>query len=153
MKNKFMNALSNLVAILWFVGMLLPLVLCLWFIPLGLFMDIGTIRTSGFSTVNSGFTMFGAFGLMFAITMIVPWFRKCFKKLPWLYSYVIVFMADILIIAFGILILNYGYEVQSESRHTLFYIIMLVQIIVCRLAMCVYLKWKPLNYTKEQRYE
>ena len=59
------------------------------------------------------------------------------------------FMADILIITIGIAILNYGYEVQSEARHTLFYILMLAQMIICRLAMCVYLKLKPLKYTKE----
>ncbi len=149
MKNTLKNALSNLVAILWFIGMVFPLILCLCFIPLGLFMDIDTIRTSGFSTTNIGFSMFGAFGLMLSITMMVPWFRKCFKKLPWLYSYVIMFMADILIITIGIAILNYGYEVQSEARHTLFYILMLAQMIICRLAMCVYLKLKPLKYTKE----
>lgn len=149
MKNTLKNALSNLVAILWFIGMVFPLILCLCFIPLGLFMDIDTIRTSGFSTTNIGFLMFGAFGLMLSITMMVPWFRKCFKKLPWLYSYVIMFMADILIITIGIAILNYGYEVQSEARHTLFYILMLAQMIICRLAMCVYLKFKPLKYTKE----
>ena len=149
MKNTLKNVLSNLVAILWFIGMVFPLILCLCFIPLGLFMDIDTIRTSGFSTTNIGFSMFGAFGLMFSITMMVPWFKKCFKKLPWLYSYVIMFMADILIITIGIAILNYGYEVQSESRHTLFYILMLAQMIICRLAMCVYLKLKPLKYTKE----
>ena len=149
MKNSLKIGLSNLVAILWFIGMVFPLILCLCFIPLGLFMDIDTIRTSGFSTTNIGFSMFGAFGLMFSITMMVPWFKKCFKKLPWLYSYVIMFMADILIITIGIAILNYGYEVQSEARHTLFYILMLAQMIICRLAMCVYLKLKPLKYTKE----
>ena len=143
------KVISNIVAVLWFISYVLPTILCLCFIPLGLFMDINTIRSSGFSATNIGFVMFGVFGMLISITMMVPWFRKCFKKLPWLYSYVIIFLADILIMAIGIAILNYGYEVQSEARHTLFYVLMLVQMIVCRLAMCTYLKFKPLKYTKE----
>ena len=146
---KLTNVFSNIIAVLWFLGTMLPVILCLCFIPLGLFMDIGTIRTSGFSTSNIGFSMFGAFGLLISITMLVPCFRKCFKKLPWLYPYVIVSMLNILILTIGIAILNYGYEIQSETRHTLFFILMIIQMIVCRLAMCIYLKLRPLKCPKE----
>ena len=149
MKDKITNVISNIVAVLWCISIVFPVVLCLCFIPLGLFLDIDTIRSSGFSTTNIGFSMFGAFGLLISITMMVPWFRKCFKKLPWLYAYIIISMVNILTITLGIAIVNYGYEVQSEARHTLFFVLMLVQMIICRLAMCVYVKFKPLKYNKE----
>ncbi len=149
MKNGFKNAISNLVSILWFIGIVFPLILELFFIPFGLLIDMNTILTSGFASNTAGFSLFGALGIMASITMLVPCFRKCFKKLPWLYSYVVTLLLDILIIVVGIAILNYGYEVQSEARHRLFCILMIVQMVVCRIAMCMYFKMKPLKYMKE----
>ena len=104
---------------------------------------------SGFGTQPIGFTFLLVFGLVFGITMLVPAFRKCFRKLPWLYPYITILTADVAILSIGIELLNYGYQVQSDSRHTLFLVLMIVQIAVCRIAMCILCHKKPIRIARE----
>lgn len=97
------------------------------------------------STQTIGFIFLVIFGLVFGITMHVPAFRKCFRKLPWLYPYITILMADVTILSIGIELLNYGYQVQSDSRHTLFLWLMIAVIVVLRVAMCIYFHKKPMR--------
>jgi hypothetical protein len=53
---------------------------------------------------------------------------------------------DVAALSVGVMILNLGYEVQDESRHKLFFIMMLVQLILCRAAMCIYFSKKKVQY-------
>ena len=82
--------------------------------------------------------------------MLVPAFRKCFRKLPWLYPYITILMADVTILSIGIELLNYGYQVQSDSRHTLFLWLMIVVIVVLRVAMCIYFHKKPMRIARDE---
>ena len=111
--------------------------------------DIASIINSGFGIESIGFTLLLIFSFIFGITMLVPAFRKCFRKLPWLYPYITILTANITILAIGIQILNYGYQVQSDTRHMLFFVLMIVQIIVCRLAMCIFCHKKPMRIARE----
>lgn len=145
-----MKWISNIAAVLWFfailVWMLLLLPLCIIMIPS---MDINVILRSGFGTNIVGFMMIFLIGLVFGITMLIPAFRKCFKVLPWLYTYIMVLSADVIILSIAEEILNYGFRVQNNTRHTVFKIIMFLQIIVCRLAMCWYFHKKPMKIARE----
>lgn len=141
--------ISNIAAILWFFGMLIWILLMLPITLLMLPSDITSIMESGFGTKTIGFTFLLIFGFIFGITMLVPAFRKCFYKLPWLYPYITILTADVAILAIGIEILNYGYQVQSDSRHTLFLVLMIAQIIVCRIAMCILCHKKPMRIARE----
>lgn len=141
--------ISNIAAVLWFFGVLIWMLLML---PITLIMlpsDITSIMDSGFGTQPIGFTFLLVFGLIFGITMLVPAFRKCFRKLPWLYPYITILTADVAILSIGIELLNYGYQVQSDSRHTLFLVLMLVQIVVCRIALCTLCHKKPMRIARE----
>lgn len=141
--------ISNIAAVLWFFGVLIWMLLML---PITLIMlpsDITSIMDSGFGTQPIGFTFLLVFGLVFGITMLVPAFRKCFRKLPWLYPYITILTADVAILSIGIELLNYGYQVQSDSRHTLFLVLMIVQIAVCRIAMCILCHKKPMRIARE----
>mgnify|MGYP003305109538 CR=1 FL=1 len=115
--------LSNIAAFLWFIGVLVWILLLMPIIILMLPSDISTIIKSGFGTQTIGFIFLMMIGLVVGITMLVPAFRNCFRKLPWLYPYVTILTADIAIIAIAEELLNYGYSVQSETRHTIFLII------------------------------
>lgn len=141
--------ISNIAAILWFLGvliwMLLTVLLLLFILP----NDITVIVESGFATQPTGLAFCGMFALIFGITMLVPAFRKCFYKLPWLYPYIMILTADIAIIAIGIEILNYGYQTQNDTRHTLFYILMIVQMVVCRILLCILCHKKPMKIARE----
>lgn len=141
--------ISNIAAILWFFGVLIWMLLMLPITILMLPSDITSILESGFGTQPIGFTFLLMFGLIFGITMLVPAFRKCFYKLPWLYPYITILTADITILAIGIEILNYGYQVQSDSRHTIFLILMIAQIVVCRIALCIFCHKKPMRIARE----
>lgn len=141
--------ISNIAAILWFFGVLIWMLLMLPITILMLPSDITSILESGFGTQPIGFTFLLMFGLIFGITMLVPAFRKCFYKLPWLYPYITILTADITILAISIEILNYGYQVQSDSRHTIFLILMIAQIVVCRIALCIFCHKKPMRIARE----
>lgn len=142
--------ISNILSILWFFGVLVWMLLILPFAILMLPMDISTILESGFSTQTIGFTILLVLGLAFSITMFVPAFRKCFDKLPWLFPYIVILTADVTILSIGIEILNFGYQTQSDSRHTIFLVIMILQLVLCRIAMCIYCHKKPLKIVRDK---
>lgn len=142
--------ISTIAAVLWFFGVLIWVLLIL---PVTLIMlpeDITFIMDSGIGIHTNGFTFLSIFGFVFGITMLVPAFRKCFFKLPWLYPYITILTADVAILSFGIELLNYGYQVQSDSRHTLFLVLMIVQIAVCRIVMCIRCHKKPVRIAREE---
>lgn len=141
--------ISNIAAILWFFGVVIWMLLMLFIALIMLPNDIASIINSGFGIESIGFTLLLIFSFIFGITMLVPAFRKCFRKLPWLYPYITILTANITILAIGIQILNYGYQVQSDTRHMLFLVLMIVQIIVCRLAMCIFCHKKPMRIARE----
>ena len=141
--------ISNIAAILWFFSMLLWMLLML---PLALLMlpnDMTVIMESGFGTQPVGFVLLFVFAFVFGITMLVPAFRKCFYKLPWLYPYITILTADVAILAIGIEILNYGYQVQNDARHALFYVLMIIQIVVCRIVLCIICHKRPMTIARE----
>lgn len=109
-------------------------------------MDIQTIRSSGFSTTNIGLQLIGVLGLFIGLSLLVPALRKMYYKLPWLYSYVKIFYVNIVIMSIATLILNYGYEVQNSKRHSIFFILMVLQMVICRIGMCIYFNKKPVQY-------
>lgn len=141
--------ISNILSVLWFFGVLVWMLLILPFAILMLPMDISTILESGFSTQTIGFIILLVLGLVFSITMFVPAFRKCFDKLPWLFPYIIILTADVTILSIGIEILNFGYQTQNDSRHTLFLVIMMLQIVLCRIAMCIYCHKNPIKNVRD----
>ena len=146
--NTFEKVLSYVVSILWFALIVLPWSVLALLMLFSLFSDTKVILVSGFSIGNTGISFIFISSLIFSITMLVPWFRKCYKKLPWLYVYHVMIIIDMLIVVIGNTILNYGYEVQSSKRHIMFIILMIIQLVVCRLAMCIYFKFKPLKNVK-----
>ena len=142
--------LSNIAAILWFIGVLMWFLLLMPIIILMLPRDISVIIESGVGIQTTGFILLMIIGLVVGITMLVPAFRNCFRKLPWLYPYVTILTADIAIIAIAEELLNYGYSVQSESRHTIFLILMIIQIVVCRIGMCIHCYKKPMVIARDE---
>lgn len=149
-----MKVLSNLFAIIWFFGVLL------WTLFLGtiailmiLFSDIVGMLKSGFSTSTIGFVFCFLAGLILAITGWVPAFRKCYYKLPWLYPYSMMMMMHLVILSIAEAILAKGFSVISTPRHVAAIIIMVIQIIVCRAVMCVYLKKYPMVLCKDDSVE
>jgi len=143
------NAISNILAILWFFGVMLGTLVMLFFFNIMIFfMDIvGPIR-SGFASSTIGFAMVFVAGLVFAITGLVPVFRRCYYKLPWLYPLSMILTMDLVILSISESIIHYGYLVMNTQRHIISVIIMIIQMVVCRLAMCAYLKKKPMVLKK-----
>jgi hypothetical protein len=104
--------------------------------------DIISTETSG---ENIGFAFIAMICFFFSFPMIIPKFRLIFKKLPWLYTYIILALLNILLMSVGILIINYGYEVKNTSRHFLFLVFMIVWMIIGRLSICLYCKFNPIK--------
>lgn len=149
-----MKGLSNLFAIIWFFGVLLwTLFFGTIFILMIFFSDIVGMLKSGFSTSTIGFAFCFLTGLIFAITGWVPAFRKCYYKLPWLYPYSMIMTMHLFILSIAEAILAKGFSVISTPRHVAAIIIMIIQIIVCRAVMCIYLKKYPMVLHKYDRVE
>lgn len=133
-------ALVYFLTVMWWVLLLLP------FVVLMLFTDIGVIRSSGFSTVNTGISFIAIFGLLLGLSLLIPAFRKMYYKLPWLFPYVKIMYLNLIIMSIAVALLNYGYEVQNPARHTLFFILMIIQIIIFRLLMSLYFSRNRVPY-------
>jgi hypothetical protein len=100
--------------------------------------SIKTVRRSGFATTNYGIPFLSMFGLAIGISLLIPILRKMYYKLPWLFAYVKIFYTNVIILSIALVILNYGYEVQNETRHTVFFILAICAIVIGRVLMSLY---------------
>jgi hypothetical protein len=140
-----MNLMGNAVAVVYFIFPMSFAILLLLYMPFGFLTDVSTIRTSGFAGPNTAASIIGTCGLIIGLSLLIPPLRKIYRALPWVYHFIKIFYADLIILNIGLAILNYGYQVISEARHTFFFALMIVQIALCRLAMCYYFKIRPVK--------
>lgn len=146
--------LSNLLAILWFFGVIIWVLLFVALVDIMIiFMDILGPIQSGFSTTTIGFIVLFVAGFAFALTGWIPPFRKCYYKLPWLYPTSMILTMHLFILSVAETIINKGYTVISTPRHVISIIIMIIQLVVCRVIMCWYLKKHSMVLKKYTRIE
>lgn len=143
--NKLKNLLGSTAAAIYFIFPMSFVIFLLLFMPLGFLTDVDAMRSSGFAGPNTAGSFIGMCGLIIGLSILIPPLRKMYTALPWLYSFIKILYVDLIILNIGIAILNYGYQVNNEARHTLFFVLMIVQIAVCRLAMCFYFKIRPVK--------
>lgn len=137
------NVISNVLAVLWFFCVLLWMPLLLVFINFMIISGNIVMLKTGFSTDAVGLLFLFVTGIIFAITGWVPAFRKCYFKLPWLYPLNMVLVMHLVILSVSEEILAWGFEVISTPRHLIAIVVMIIQIILCRAIMCIYLKKHP----------
>lgn len=138
--------IGSILAVLYFIFLMSIVLLLLIFMPIGFLLDVNTIRGSGFSGPNSAAALVGVSGLIIGISLLIPPLRKMYRALPWLYSFTKIFFINLVILNVGLTILNIGYEINNSSRHTWFFILMIVQIVICRIAMCIYFRLRPVRH-------
>lgn len=139
------NLLGSTAAVIYFIFPMSFVILLLLFMPLGFLMDVDVMRSSGFAGPNTAASIIGICGFIIGLSLLIPPLRKMYRALPWLYIFIKIFYVDLIILNIGIAILNYGYQVNNEARHTLFFFLMIVQLVVCRIAMCFYFKMRPIK--------
>lgn len=138
------NVISIILAWLWGIWVLPGMILspiCL--ILMIIFNNIFGMIKSGYATTTVGLECVFVMGIMFSITGLVPAFRRCYIKLPWLYPLNVLLLCNLFIVSIAEEIIAKGYERVITSRHIVAIVIMLVQIIVCRVAMSIYFKKYP----------
>lgn len=145
-----MNLMGNIAAVVYFIFPMSFVILLLLFMPFSFLMDVSAIRTSGFAGPNTATSLIGICGLIIGLSFLIPPLRKIYRALPWLYHFIKIFYVDLIILNIGLAILNHGYQVISEARHTFFFVLMIVQIALCRLAMCYYFKIRPVKRIEER---
>lgn len=136
-------------ATIYFIFPMCFVLLLLIFIPISFISDVNSVRDSGFAGPNSAAPIIGMCGIFIGISLLIPLFRRMYRVLPWLYSFVKIFFVNLIILSIGITILNQGYQVNNNARHAKFFILMIVQIVICRIAMCIYFKLKPVKHVEE----
>nr|BAA31536.1 unnamed protein product [Bacillus sp.] [Bacillus sp. (in: firmicutes)] len=137
-------------ATLYFIFPMGFVILLLVITPMLFMSDVSVIRTSGFAGPNDGIVLISIAGLFIGISLLVPVLRKVYDVFPWLYPFIKIFFVSYVILHLGTVILNYGYEINNPTRHTIFYILMIAFIIVGRLAMSFYFWKKPVNIGREE---
>lgn len=152
--NDVKEILLNIVAVLWFVLVLIQTI-GLMFIGIFyiLFVNMGIMLKTGFAGQPAGFMFFIAVGFTFMITGWVPPFRRCYYILPWLYPFCMMSMMHLFNLSLAEYILAKGYAVLSTPRHVITVILMIVQLLLGRAVMCIYLKKFPLTMRWDEKME
>lgn len=147
---KLKNLLGYIIATIYFIFPMCLVLLMLILMPLFFITDVSTVRSSGFAGQNTAGLFIGMCGLFTGVSLVIPPLRKMYRVLPWLYSFVKIFYVNLIILGIGLIILNFGYQTQNNTRHTVFFILMILQVVICRLAMCIYFKIKPAKIINER---
>ncbi|MEK5475950.1 hypothetical protein NYE70_03250 [Paenibacillus sp. FSL R5-0407] len=132
------SVFGTIAAWIYFLAVMTWLLPMLFLVPIMTLSDMGTVMESGFAVPNTGVFLTALFGLFIGLSLMIPAFRKMYDKLPWMFPYVKIMLINTIIVSVALLILNFGYEVQSDSRHMVWTIVMVVQIILCRILMSLY---------------
>lgn len=140
-----MRILGNIVAVLYFIFPMSLMIMILLLQPIMLPSEISTITNSGFSGGTKPREGIMFFAFIIGLSTVIPPLRKMYRTLPWLYPFIKIFFINFIIANIGISILQYGYEVNNEARHIIFFILMITQLVICRIAMCVYFKYRPVK--------
>lgn len=136
------NWLGAALALVYFIFPMSIALFIMIFTPLMFPSEVSTIRTSGFAGPGVSSALIGVCGLIIGLSLIIPPLRRMYRALPWLYAFVKIFFANLILFNVAIAILNYGYEVSDEARHTLYFGVMIGWLIAGRLAMSLYFRWK-----------
>lgn len=144
--DKIKHVVGNLCAVLYFLSVMWWLLLLLMLDPIMQVTDIYEIRNYGFSTFGTAPTGIWIYGLFIGLSLLVPALRRIYYKFPWMFTFVKIAYLNALIMMVAVMLLNYGYEVQNPTRHNLFFILMICQIIICRILMCAYFSRKKVQY-------
>lgn len=129
---------------IYFFIIMFATILMLLLMPLMFIDDANAIISSGFSS-RSGSRMLmvtGVVGLFIGISLVVKTLRGMYNRLPWLFPLVKVGYLNMIILNIATLILDYGYEQSNLTRHIIFITLMIVQILVCRIIMSIYFKFR-----------
>ena len=155
---KFFSIVGSILSAIGFLALMGWVIFLLPIIPLKIILtDIGLVRAVGFSRGFSGIAdtvnFIWILGIPIALSLRIPAFRKMYYRLPWMYPYVKIYYLNLVIMAIALIILNYGYEVQNETRHTIFFILMLLEIVIGRVLMSIYFNWKNAEHIGGSKYE
>ncbi|MDR2697531.1 MAG: hypothetical protein LBB40_03535 [Holophagales bacterium] len=140
------NFFANAAAVIYFITAMLSTILLLIYIPIVMLMDIGRIRESGFATANVSLGFIGLLGTLIGISLLVPAFRRMYYKLPWLFPLVKILYINVVITSVAKLVMNFGYEIQDEARHTKFFALTIAVIVIGRILMCLWFNRKKVEY-------
>jgi CDP-diglyceride synthetase len=144
------NFCANAAAIIYFIGVMLGTILLLLLVPVLLLNDIATIRESGFSSANDGWAFIALLALFIGISMLIPAFRRIYYNLPWLFPLVRIFYINVVITAIANVIMNFGYEIQDEKRHAIYFTLTIAAIVVGRILMCLWFNKRRVEHIEGQ---
>ena len=133
----------NILSTLYFIAVLLPVMLLIFLMPVFFLIEVGSMRTSGFIEPFPALAIIGFISLFIAISLLIPFFRKAYDVLPWLFPFVKILLTNTLILCTGLAILSYGYEEYNQARHAEYFWYMIAFLFAGRLLMCMYFKWRP----------
>ncbi|WP_085023699.1 hypothetical protein [Anaerovibrio sp. JC8] len=133
----------------WFLFLIFMLFIAGFALFMLIFHDIPGMISSGFVGITAGFAIFGSMSFIVMLTGFIPVFRRCYYKFPWLYPFTIMLMMNLFIAALAEFILEQGFAVTGSPRYEITVFLMIVQVIVCRYIMCLYLKKHPVVYYKD----
>jgi drug/metabolite transporter (DMT)-like permease len=88
--------------------------------------------------------------MFIGISLLVPAFRRMYYKLPWLFPLIKIFYVNVLITSIAHMIMNFGYEIQDETRHSIFFALTIAEIVLGRFLMCLWFSRNRVEYVGRQ---
>lgn len=121
--------------IIYIIG---PMMLVVTLCPIMLLKSIAQVVQTGFSSNGDAKFYIVVTSFFIILSIWIPWTRVFYNRFPWLLGYVKMSFINLVILGIASYILDYGYMVKNSGRHILFFIIMIIQIVVCRLVFSLY---------------
>lgn len=136
-------------AIVYIALVMFWVVITLLIYPLMTIEDIFNVIRYKCCMLNDSSAMIAGLGLGIGLSLIIPSFRMIYYKFPWLLSFSKINFTNCVILAISTYIINYGFEVINKTRNITFTVLVILQFLICRLAMSYYFYKKPVKSLEE----
>ena len=111
---------------------------------------IPNIMSSGFANTSNAVILWPCV-FIFGISFLVPGLRRMYYRLPWFEPFMVMLIADSILLIEFYEIFNTGYKVASASRHFFFTLLALLWLIGGRLLMCLWFKKHPVTFAGREK--
>ena len=138
------NTLANIVSTIWFVIVIVGTILLELLTILIIVSNLHVMLKNGVSTGSVGLTICFVVGGIYGLTGVIPFLRRSYYKFPWLYPFCTMLTMDLFIVSIAEEVLSKSFSVMNPARQSAGIVLAIILVVILRVLMCVYLKFKPM---------
>jgi hypothetical protein len=139
MRSFFSGVLSWGYFLIFMVPTLLFMIVLNFF---SIFIMIYTLMT-GYSTRIPWEWSIAMSAFILGFPLVIPFFKGMYNSFPWLYPLAKMLFINLAICYVGNGILDHGFEISDGARHFGYFLLLVLQLVLCRGLMSLYFAFKP----------